>query len=430
MENKETNASNLTRGLRVAGVIAVVTAAIIFMLQGLSALSSYERYLSFASLTAALAGLGLFAGGRMKEAKSARTFLALAAAATPVLFSQLGAMLYGQVNVGSAASVPSAFIMEAPSFAMLAIAGVATAVLIAPVLYVGFGAFFRERAKEMVMLLLAGSVLLLIPVRDQSMTAALIALQALGLAGYAYRVRQVKSVNAAAPIILLALAPVAIMIGRGLFYRPSELFFAATSLFFSAIAFQIVPAAQPKLDSARSLRGLGLVSGALSWVFAAGAFAQTFLVVSDRFALMLMFYPAAVAVIALEARARRSTSLLSGLATCLLLAVPLMTIVGSWTLGMALLLFFSGLLTSVVGYTLREKKLFVGGMLPTVMGFGYLADTSFDIFRTAPWVSLAVAGIAFILLAAWLEKNRSQLVRLKMAFSTRFDSERPTIDRA
>lgn len=119
-----------------------------------------------------MGGLGIFCGLKLKEPKSARTFLALGGALVSVNFAQLAGLTYSlfhQANV----IYPAYLHWQAPSVgALLLAAGIGIPTL-AILSMASFSALAREIRLPLLGSFLLLNLLLLVPIRDPSFTGLL-----------------------------------------------------------------------------------------------------------------------------------------------------------------------------------------------------------------------------------------------------------------
>ncbi len=400
-------ARSLSDGLRLFGVISLICSGVFFMLQGLAALNSFERFISFAIVTVGLGALGLIVGGQMREPKSARAFLGLAAAATPVLFSQLGAMLYGIID--SVVQVPSVFVVKAPSLIAVLIAGISVTLAMAPILYIGFAAFYRQKAQNLVFLLLLSSALLLIPTRASNLGAVLLFIQIALL----YAFEQLRSMHVTTTAEseksmakLICLIPVAIMIGRGLFYQPTELFFSAVAAAISIACLCYTPA--------KRLYFFGVIAGALSWYFAAHEFlGRNSAFQSTRF--LIAGYSAAIIIllVAKPETGMAKRKALRFVGQMFAFYIPIFSFCTTWSYSMAMSLMVLGAMVMTLGYSRRDLSVVRSGGFAMILGLVYCMANLWEFALNTPWITLASVGVLVILLAGYLEKNRNQMSQLK-----------------
>ncbi len=418
----QTSTGRLSKSLRWLGAASLVMSAVVFMLQGINALSSFERFLSFGVVSAGLGILGLFAGTKVKETKSARTFLGLAAAATPVLFSQVGAMIHSLLNPGTASSIPSAFLVTAPSAGAAAISTALALIIMTPILYIGFSVFFRDRAQDLVLLMIIGSALLLAPWRTPLSTTVLVLFETFVLSTYAARrMRARHATNDFDSLVagLLPTIPVMIMIGRSLFYGFSGEMFGSIALFFASLLLVMIPALWVSARQHAGFETPGILLAVCAWL----GFTHEIHNLAEA-GFMFTLFPAAVLILLTPSSFRKRNVALAPFATIALYFSLFATVVSHWSPSVALTLVIMGSAAAVLGFTQRQSLAFTSGLVTSSFGAAYFVLQSARLFVSMPWVSLAGLGVIVILLAAWLEKNQSKLAGLKSRFDAHFQSPR------
>ncbi len=419
-----TKDQRLATALRWIGSVSVIASALVFMLQGLSAISSFERFLSFGLLTLVLAAFGLISGTKMKEAKSARTFLGLAAAATPVLFSQLGAMLYANFQGYISSSLPQALLITAPSPVAIFTALGVTVSLLTPILYVGFGAFFRARASQLVVLLLVCSGSLLVPTRNPDWIAIVIFAQTALLTGYAMTSKkqiagEVESMIAG----LLPILPVAIMIGRQVFYPTSYFFASSGYLLLAGLFYEIIPSLEmkpQKMGLSRTIASLAMIG---VWFELISGVLEKFSLIQS-FGPILTIYPAVIALLLSPIclnQAKKSN--LCGFMEWMSFCIPLYAAFKFWTFDSTLLNLIIGFSVVAMGYSQQQKAVFKSGIFTSIIGLMYCIHNSLDYLFMKPWVSLAVIGVLAIFFAAWFERNKTAFAQWRSQVSLHFTSK-------
>jgi len=403
--------NRLTKALRWTGSLALIASGLVFLIQGLGAVSSFERFLSFGALTGVLGGLGIFFGARLKEGKSARTFLALAAAATPALFAQIGAMMYSGVE---SQYMPNFLDVAAPSMAIAGIAALGTSLVMTPILYLGFGAFFRAQAKQLMLFLLAGSLFLILPTRDNNMVAALILVQTIALLHFGRKLNadRAKAGEKESQIAMaLPVIPIAIMVGRGLFYHPTNMFGAASFAWLGAFLYTMVP---------ERAKNFATLCATVSWGFFATELCN-WAGIAHGVIPMFVLYPPAIFVMLKANSFGGQKSKLVMTAAFFACAAPFMTLIEAWGFDGALALVSGGMVATVLGYDNRNQLVFHNGLAVFGAGLLYFIKLSFTYFANMPWLSLAILGVAVIMIAGWLEKNRKQFDQWKLAYHKRFE---------
>ncbi len=407
--------------LRVVGSSSLILSAAIFLLQGLQAASSFDRFLSFAALTAAITAGGLFTGLRLREPRTARVFLALAAAATPVLFSQIGAMFYGLVATTPSSSIPSALIFAAPTVTSVVVSAVLATALMSPVLYIGLGSLFRSRAKLFSVLLLIGSFFLLVPGRDPASAAGLLFAHAAMMIFVVRAIRNRQTGDTESLIATtLTVVPVMILIGRQMFYDTSSIF-QSLSFFWIAVFFRgILPLAIKDKTQSLLACNFGLFAAVLSWIFLTCT-AIELVPAWQPLALMLACYPPTM-VFLLNAKLSINQPV-AILATRLgAFVIPAATMILSWTMPTAIFFVLFGLASATVTWTWQKSVAFQSSLVVTSLGALYFAAEASHHFWQMPWVSLAVLGVSVLLAAGWVEKNSSKFLNFKSVWQKHFES--------
>ncbi len=174
------DADALTRALRVAGAVLVVASASTFMLQHWeSSGNDLARYAMLVGQSLLLAR-GVLRRPHGARRQGARTFLALLLATMPVSFAVLGGLVYSQFHVEPLASLPHYASWIAPTQASAVVAVLGTLVVLLPLGAVAFLALARARELARVRVL-REQPSLLVPVREPSVIAGLLAVVVLGL---------------------------------------------------------------------------------------------------------------------------------------------------------------------------------------------------------------------------------------------------------
>ncbi len=89
----------LTRVLRGLGAGVVAASATTFLFQQWDSGDDLTRYFALLAQSGVLAAIGFFCAVWIRESKSARTFMALAAGMVPALFCILGGLVYSQFSL-------------------------------------------------------------------------------------------------------------------------------------------------------------------------------------------------------------------------------------------------------------------------------------------------------------------------------------------
>jgi hypothetical protein len=234
---------NHSNGLRTAGTLVFVLAAILYLIEGWTDPHVALRAGLLASLSVSLSALAIVAIRRWHDAQGARLFLALSAATLPAHQAQLGAGIW-ELTRGSG------------SVSGVLIAGAATVTAL-PLLALGLSALVRRRGMLLATLLFACGCPLVLPTRDPDTIATLAAVQLAALLVLELRVWRrdalMQSTEAYAARALLV-CPAAILLGRNAFYATTEAWLAAC-LALPSVCLLAVGVYRPKLR--RLLEGAG-----------------------------------------------------------------------------------------------------------------------------------------------------------------------------
>src|SRR6478609_1457941 len=170
-----------TRALRIAGAALVVAAASTFMLQNWQAGNDLMRYAMLVGQSLLLAAGAYFVGLTVREGRSARTFLSLVLATIPASFAVLGGLLYSRFHLGELPPLPHYASWVAPSAGSALLALFGTLVVLFPLALVSFTALARKQAKALTLAFCGANLLVLVPLRQPEVVAALAGVALLGL---------------------------------------------------------------------------------------------------------------------------------------------------------------------------------------------------------------------------------------------------------
>src|SRR6478735_2296478 len=162
-----------TRALRIAGAALVVAAASTFMLQNWQAGNDLMRYAMLVGQSLLLAAAASFVGLTVREGRSARTFLVLVLSTIPVSFAVLGGLVYSRFHLGELPALPHYASWVAPSKTSALLAVLGTLAVLVPLSLVSFTALARREAKALTLAFCFVNLLLLVPVRQPEVIAAI-----------------------------------------------------------------------------------------------------------------------------------------------------------------------------------------------------------------------------------------------------------------
>ncbi len=386
------------RFFRWAGVLALVSAGIAFLVEGWTDPHLLPRQLAWAGITLALVVSGVLSARRFRDPLGARVGLGLAAATIPLHFAQLGSSLF-ELH-GSGLATPSSVLLSG-----------GIVLLLVPVLAIGGAALVRRWALPFTLLLFLLGCPLLLPSRAGD-TIAWIALSELALLvglelSVLSRRTDLAGVEGGAVRALLCL-PLFILLGRNALHDVTELWLAAVV----ATPGVLLLVGSKWLDEARRFRSLAELTGG-GLVALAGALACTSWISAAL----------AVATALLAASALSRHTVRTQIVGCL----------GASALGLAALLGFgssSVLATSLgigvgLGYVLLayQRRALVWCALSGAGVFGLGASLLVSLL-TFPvyfgWLLPAVAGLVLLVLGSSVQSPQSRGGRLWTSLTAHF----------
>jgi hypothetical protein len=401
----------LTRALRIAGAALVVASASTFMLQHWQGGNDLIRYAMLVGQSLLLAAAAYFVGLSLREGRSARTFLALVLATMPVSFAVLGGLVYSQFHLEAMQVLPSyaTWIAPSPVSAILAVLG--TLIVLVPLAAVSFVALARKQARALSVAFFAANLLVLVPVRQPLVVAALAGLSLLGLLRLELTrfatSAQLDTVEGKLARVMPFAAPV-IMLGRVFhLYHVGPAFVGGVLVIAaSALWLLLSRAVAPwKRDVGAWLSAtLAVVGWGMCW-------SELSLGSHGAIAALLLGLPAALAFALAAQRADRAQSLLLGVATVTGLVTTLCACAIDWSSIGAVGCIVVGVAVAVWGASVRAIFRTISGSLVAIYGLGvqvWLATHADNVLR---WASLSFVGVLLIVGSAYVERNRGRIAR-------------------
>lgn len=400
----------LTRALRVAGAVLVVSSASTFMLQHWQGGNDLWRYAMLVGQSLMLAAAAYFVGLTLREGRSARTFLALVLATMPVSFAVLGGLVYSQFHLEALAPLPSYATWVAPTRLSAVLAVAATLLVLVPLAVVSFVALARKEAKWLTLAFFGANLLVLVPVR-QPLTVVVLAGLALLLLLRLELVRfgcsaQLDTLEGKLARIMPFAAPL-IMLGRVFhLYQAGSAFVGGVLLIASAALWLLLGRTRSasKRDLGAYVTGfLGSFGWGLCWLELQQQLG------SWALSTLLIGLPCAAIVALCGARAENQRSNLLGVATVISLATTLLACCIERSTPTALCCIVLGVAVAVWGASTRSALSTVLGSLAALCGLGvqvWLAVHADNLLR---WASLSGVGVLLIVGSAYVERNRARL---------------------
>jgi len=394
--------------VRTAGVAAVVLSMCLFLLDGMGVVNDTQRFFTMLIMTGLLSAGGFALAFLLKEQRGARSFFGLAALSVPVNFTVLGALFYSVVQFDSIGTVyPTVALWKIQSVASLGSAALIAAVALIPVTIISLSVMAREARTWLSGALLVSSSMLLLPIRDTSFIAPIVALIVVALISLVKK-RGEGLISLKTPagrfVQFLLFVPPAIMLFRSFWlYDVSTL---------SALVIALTVFAALRYAGQR-IKPVGLVANTMHLISVIVAFAAALLSVDVVSGVSASIYEALVFSLVFgglmfdiehrvkNAKLARAFGIGSYLLLCLITLVYQQLYDG-------LLVFIAGLLVPAVliGVSVvqkhKEKMLISGLTLASVLLLN--AGATVDFFIHAGWLGFASLGAAAILIASLLER--------------------------
>lgn len=397
-------AARLLRGL---GALVLVASLSVFLFQRWSELGDLGRYGLLLAQTVVLMVTGFACAQWLREPKGARAFVAVALVAVVACFAVLGGLVWSQFQwLGSPGTYPDSLVWQAVSAAwVLGVAAVSLGVL-TPISRVGFTILARASARPLTGLFLASCALLLVPVREPWAVAALALAAVAAFAAFARRgvardpaLRTLEGGFA----LLLPLAPVAVVLGRGVWFYPgADLLFAVAATLMVAILREISLRLAGTQPWARVLDRISATTALL-----AGA-GWAVLVAShgpDELFLPVFGLVAGGLIGELSLRARDGRTdyrLLAASVASGSVALNALLLDGVIAAAIALVV---GIAVAAQAVATRHPWLLVAALVAGLAGLGDLVAMAIGTVELGAWGWLAVIGTAAILAGSALERG-------------------------
>ncbi|MGR9053089.1 MAG: hypothetical protein ACU84J_10610 [Gammaproteobacteria bacterium] len=398
--------AKITTYLRWVGSLLIVLSAVSFMLQGHEEIMPAYRYWIGLGLTLLLCGGGLICAYLFNETKGARIFFGLGTAFLPVQVSQVSAMIYAYWH-GQAALQPQyrwlQFMDVSP--AVIALDLCITAVLLLLVSYAGFAILARKHLKTLLSAFAAGNVLLLLPVRDATLAALIVAALYVFLRSIEQKLhhdRSMRLIEGLAARALISL-PLWIVIGRSLLHPVSYLFAIVLSAIVAVYCIHDVKRYTRSSVILYLAQWLGTAAALATWFIAAARFTS---ISSSSLNILL---PGVLVLFALSGKVDYHARLYRFAASVAALLLTYGAMLDHQPLAPVSTI-ATGLFLTLAGVYYREKIPFFTGNLCVIGGFLFYWDYAVDLYAAAPWVSSIALGLVVILLASYIENKEKQII--------------------
>jgi hypothetical protein len=402
--------------LRLLGALLLVSAAGTFLVQHWNAGNDVQRYLLLLGQAVVLAGAGVYAGLGLSEPKSARTFLGLVLAVTPVHFGVLAALVYSRFSLdggSSALRLPQHALWLAPSdAAALGITALGLVVLV-PLVLISFTALARGQVARLAVPFLAGNALLLVPTRDSDVVVWLLATGAYAVhrsLAHPELARAGLDTPSGRLARALPYTGPTLLLGRALYlYEPTQLMFGVLGLLLWVVGYV-------ELGRASNLPALRLIgqwlctlAGVLGW----GALVRAFGLDARcpaALRLALDVLPVCLGLLLLARHAvggaagpRRLALLVAN--ACMLVELRLWGGATPGALALAV-----GTASLLYAARLQQVAAALGAVAGLLAGLGVVLSHLVRVPALGHWAALSVFGVALILGASALERRKERLL--------------------
>lgn len=404
-QNPQVEKSGMTRRitsyLRWVGSILIIVSAISFMLQGNEDIVPAYRYWIGLGFTLLLCAGGMVCAYLFRETKGARIFFGLGAAFLPVQVSQVSAMIYGYWH-GQAALQPAyswlQFMNVSPT--IIALDFVITAALLVLVSYASYAILARKHLSTLLYTSIAANAMLLLPIRDGDLIAAIITGLFVLLRRSELRLHQDRTMRLAEGMAARALMslPLWIIIGRSMLHPTSHWLTIVLSATVVVYCIYDIKHYTQSSFIRYICQWLGTIAAINIWLQCAEQLGG---LSNDNFSVLL---PIAAVLFWLSARVQFYPRLYRFIASALVVFLSLDAMAEQQSLAPVLAI-AAGILLTISGIRYREKMPFFCGNVCVVSGFIFYWEYAVNIYTAAPWVSSIVLGLLVILLASYIESK-------------------------
>ncbi len=409
--------------LRFGGAVTLLVATGSFLFRDWELLHSVPFYVQLLVTTVLLSIAGLSCGAFLREAKGARTFLAIALYAVPLNFAALGGLVLAADVSGLGAPLLAGSTLLTLGVSALVLSGVA---------WVGLRALARPHARSLWFALLAGSLLLLAPFRELSFVTPAVGV---GLVGAALYQRFLLGSSAALNTLEGWLARVAVVVPVLLLLARTVVYYEGDAAFY-VIAFGGVSAfvwVTARRIESRRLR-VALDVSTVAFAFFACCFLPTLLrpILGDAsadYGLDILQYGCAVvgisfgAVLALMSvsakQGRRVYANAAGVVAVAGMGVTLFAYEAAVPAALVALLGAASVVA--FGYARRSAVSCGAGLLLAVAGTVGLVVGLAELETLSSWPTFAVLGAVAIVTASVIERRGVALKRRMLRVRARFD---------
>ena len=394
--------------LRILGSAALVIAMYSFLAKGWQSGNDVFRYFLMLGNTGILAAIGIASGHWLKESKGARLLLTLALVSVPANFATLGAFIFSQTAALDISQYPQYVSWSVDSLQIALMTSAAAMLVLLPVIKLGFTVLARSMSKNLALLFVISNAVLLLPLRDPQ----LVGLMTLALTGcILFLSRKTAQGHVAAQTmegvtaLALQLLPLAVLTGRSLWLYSVDLFLlTAMSVTLFLIIRQISLYLEQDSKTRNLMDAMSLIPAIFTGIwFSANLFDAS--VLPEALVLPIGGFVTAAMIYDVASRNRNKAGLYRRIAVGVLLLCSIPNLFHFADLAAALACLLGGLVLVLRGYKMQQRSLFSGGIILILTGMTQQIIQLLHHFDLGGWASLAVLGMAAIVVASVMESQ-------------------------
>lgn len=414
--------------LRRLGAVLLVAASAVFLLQRWDTFSQIERYLSFLGFTGSLTLLGVFCGVKLQDSRAARTLLGVVALVVPIHFAQLGGFLYSVFPEPFSTSIqyPEVIAWVAPSTAAALGVTLLGVIVLIPITLFTTTVFARQHARLTAAALLAGSALLLIPLRHPDAIGWIAMAGMVGsfaLDAFVLRTKPQITTPEGKYLRAVLFLPTLLLLGRSVYlYNSSAIFAGAAFTGLALLMFAVLPSYTERRGIKLQLQGWAMVPALLASLIFTGELFEVFSMPRELVPTARTVPMAGILLLGshFSAGCGRSYRLA---AAFLFIPIVVLSSLAHPTITNSLIAVSATVLAVVSGYSNASRSTFLLGILGLGVTLSHHLQMAVDISLYSPWMTLAVIGLAAVFASAYVEKNREPVSRMLKDVRSRFASE-------
>jgi len=409
--------------LRILGTTALLVAMYSFLVKGWNSGGDVYRYLLMLGHTGAMTAIGLSSGHWLKEGKGARLLLTLALVSVSANFAILGAFIFSQTPAASAVNYPGYVAWSVGSMSTALMVTVGAMVVLLPVVLLGFRVLSRGMAGRLAVLYLVSNAALLVPLRDPHLVGYAVLGLGLFVLVFSGKTAQ-QNVSAKTHEGMMALVlqylPIAVLLCRNLWLYAPDLFLLtilALTVFFAlrqvGIRLGSFPGIRSFVELVSVLPALGFGAGLGATIAENGFFASELILPVATLAAASLIYE-------ISTRAQQGRVLYRTLSVAVLCAGLLANMLFLGGVLAAMMSAVIGIAVAVHGYMKQQRIVFGGGMVTMCVGLGYQLYYATQIFHLGSWASLAVLGMAAIVVGSTIECHGCRVKLMLTAWKAKY----------